>query len=84
MNNFNFKVLTPNGTIIDKKVEKVIITTLEGEITVLKNHIPLIAVTKKGRLVVYAYNTIEEYVADSGILKVNKEETILMSNKIEN
>ena len=83
MSEFNFKVLTPNGVMIDENIQKVIVTTLQGEITILKNHIPLISLTKRGRLVIFSDDKVKEYVADSGVLKVNKDETVLMSNKIE-
>lgn len=84
MNSFKFSVLTPSGTSFNDLVEKVVVTTSSGEITILKNHISLIATTKKGRLIIYKKEKILPYEAYEGVLKIGKEETILMCDKIEN
>ena len=84
MSSFKFSVLTPFGDAFSGVVEKVIVTTSEGEITVLNNHIPLIATTKKGRLNILAKGKYLSYLAHQGVLKIGKEETILMCDKIEN
>ena len=83
MNNFDFSLLCENGNVFSGKVEKVIINTTEGEITVLKNHIPLIATTKLGKIIINQNNEVIEYYANPGVLKINKEEVLLMSDKIE-
>ena len=83
MNNFKFSVLTQNGHAFKGIVEKVIVTTSEGEITILKNHIPLIALTNKGRLVIYSENGILKFMANEGLVKIDKEESVLMSDKVE-
>ena len=40
MHKFRFVVESINGTLFDNLVNKIIISTDNGEITVLKNHIP--------------------------------------------
>lgn len=44
----------------------------EGELTVLKNHVPLITVLKKGKITVRQENKEEKFQIDSGILEVSK------------
>ena len=83
MSNFNFSVLTLSGTIFEGDVNKVIVTTSEGEITILKNHIPLITTTNNGRLIIFKEDQKLEYIANTGVLKINKEKVILMSDKIQ-
>ncbi len=82
MSNFKFIVLTENGTIYDSLANKVIVTTTNGEITVLKGHIPLIATVKSGRLVIFDENGEHKYKASNGVLKIEKDKTTLMSNKV--
>lgn len=45
----------------------------EGELTVLKNHVSLITILKKGEITVRQENKEEKFQVDSGILEVSKE-----------
>ena len=45
------RIITPEKLILDEVVESVIIPTIDGEITVLPEHIPLIAGLKSGDVV---------------------------------
>ena len=83
MSSFKFSVLTLNGKVFEKEIEKAVVTTSNGEITVLKNHIPLISTTNKGRLMIFKNGEKIEYAADTGVLKIEKNEVILMSESIK-
>ena len=41
-----FKIVTPERTVYENEIDQVTLPTQEGEITVLPEHIPLIAVLK--------------------------------------
>lgn len=82
MNNFRLVVLSEEGNIFEGMVDKVIVNTSMGEITVLKNHIPLISTVVDGRLIIFVGSKMEEYIASGGLLKVSKDEVLLMCNKI--
>ena len=84
MNNFKFSILTKNGVVYEGNVSKVIVNTINGEITILKNHIPLITLASKGRVLICENDVKIEYIAYQGVLRINKEEVVLMSDKIEN
>ena len=84
MNNFKFSILTKSGVAYEGNVNKVVVNTINGEITILKNHIPLITLVKKGRLIVYENDMKIEYRSYQGVLKIGKEQVVLMSDKIEN
>jgi len=45
------KIVTPEKLILEEEVDAVILPTLEGEITVLPEHIPIIAGLKSGDIV---------------------------------
>lgn len=79
MHKFKFIVLSEEGTIFEDLVNKVVVSTDEGEITILKNHIPLISTINKGRLII---DDTLKYEIKEGILKTNKNETILMTSFI--
>ena len=78
MHNFRFVIESMEGTLFDSLVNKIIISTDNGEITVLKNHIPLITTITKGRLII---DNNVKYEIENGVLKVNKEKTVLMVTK---
>ena len=50
MSTLKFKIVTPEKTIYENEIFQATIPTMEGEITVLPNHIPLISVLKAGEL----------------------------------
>ena len=82
MHKFRFTVLTEEGNVFDDLVNKVIVNTSEGEITVLKNHIPLITTVNKGRLIILKDNFETKYEISDGVLKIKREETVLMTNRV--
>lgn len=60
-----FQIITPERVVSSEDVEQVSVPTIDGEITVLKNHIPLITVLKPGELK-YSKNGEEFSIAVSG------------------
>lgn len=51
MKKLKLKIITPERLILDEEVDQVTFPTTEGELTVLPNHIPLIANLKSGDVV---------------------------------
>lgn len=49
---FHFKLVSLTGTIFDGDVHEVILPTLEGEIGVLKDHMPLTSVATNGMIAI--------------------------------
>lgn len=60
-----FEITTPERVVYKDEIDSVTIPTKEGEITVLPNHIPLVAILKPGVLVVRKGEK-ENYMAVSG------------------
>jgi F-type H+-transporting ATPase subunit epsilon len=50
MHTFKFKILTPEKSLFDKEVVSVALPTLEGELTILAKHSPLISVMTIGEV----------------------------------
>ena len=61
----HFEITTPERTVYKDEIDSVTIPTQEGEITVLPNHLPIVAVLKPGVLVVRK-NKQENFLAVSG------------------
>lgn len=45
-----FKIVTPQRVLLEKECESITVPTQSGEITILKNHIPLVSNLKAGEL----------------------------------
>ena len=65
MTKLNFEITTPEGVVYKEEVDQVTLPTQKGEITVLPNHIPLVAILKPGELKIVK-NKEEEFLACAG------------------
>ena len=70
MNPIRLIVITPEGTLVDKEVEKVFLPGSLSPFEVLKDHAPLISVLEKGRV---------RYCAEGGQM----EEIAILSGFVE-
>lgn len=62
---FTLELVTPEGTTLSEEVEGVSLPTVEGEITVLPGHEPLVVPIKPGEIRVHKKSG-QEYLATSG------------------
>lgn len=72
---FHFKLVSLTGTIFEGDVHEVILPTLEGEIGVLKDHMPLTSVATNGMIAVRKEpkdNDVKRdyYAASGGVINV--------------
>jgi F-type H+-transporting ATPase subunit epsilon len=71
-----FKIATPERVMLDTEVDSVTLPTTLGEITVLPNHIPLVANLAAGEII-YKQNGKENFFAVSGgVIEVKKHSDI--------
>lgn len=66
----HLEIVTPEGTTYNGKVDSVTIPTVEGEITVLANHIPLIGVIRAGTLVLKTGKEEQLIAVSRGMVEV--------------
>jgi F-type H+-transporting ATPase subunit epsilon len=64
-NHMKLKIVTPDRVLLEQEIDSVTVPTQTGEITILKNHIPLVSNMKPGELK-FAKGDDEEYFAVSG------------------
>ncbi len=70
------KIVTPEKLILDEMVDFVVLPTTEGEITVLPDHIPIIATMKSGDIVAHAGGEEIPMAVVGGFLEVKTENGI--------
>lgn len=55
----NLKIASPNSTIFNGEVSKVTVKTIDGVMTILPRHIPLVSVIEKGYVIIDGGEQIE-------------------------
>lgn len=80
---FKLNIITPERVVLETEAEKLTATAVDGELTILPNHEPL--VTALGiDILRYTNNGVEESAAViGGILEVGNEEVHVLSNVAE-
>ncbi|MCA9352202.1 ATP synthase F1 subunit epsilon [Patescibacteria group bacterium] len=78
-------ITTPLRTVYDDYVDQITVTTSEGEITVLPEHIPLIVPLTIGQAMVKKDGKEVYHAIDGGILEVRHgSEVVILSDRSEN
>jgi F-type H+-transporting ATPase subunit epsilon len=75
MSKIHLKIITPEKLILDEMVDAVSIPTTEGEITVLPEHIPLIATIASGDIVAIVNSEHMPVAVVGGFVEVKKIES---------
>jgi F-type H+-transporting ATPase subunit epsilon len=82
-NKIKFKIVTPEKTVFEEKIDQLTLPTQEGEITVLPNHIPLIAVLQAGELVVKYGGEEIAMAVSGGMVEVRRNEITILADTAE-
>jgi F-type H+-transporting ATPase subunit epsilon len=84
MKKINLKIVTPEKIIYDDEVRSVSLPTVEGEITVLPGHIPLISAIKSGELKIRRDEKKEEFFAITrGVAEVDSGSIVILTDAAE-
>ena len=76
----NLKIITPEKVLLDTTVDRVTATAIDGELTILHNHEPLITALAIDVLH-YKVGTVEETVAVlGGLMEVGENEVTVLSD----
>jgi len=70
------KIVTPEKLILEELVDQVTVPTTEGEITVLADHIPLIASLKSGEIVAVSEGEHIPMAVVGGFIEINKDKDL--------
>lgn len=83
MSKIKFKVVTPERMVYENEVEQVTLPTLDGQITVLPNHIPLMSILQPGELLLKKDGKEIPLAVSSGFVQVNKNEVVILADSAE-
>ena len=76
---FNLRIVSPDREFYNGEVEMVEMVTTEGEIGVLKGHIPLTAVAAPGMLKIHEKDEIKEAVLLDGIIRILQDSITILA-----
>lgn len=82
-NKLHFEIITPEKTVFKEEIDSITIPTLEGEITVLPGHIPLVAPVKAGEIVIKKDNVTHHMAVMSGFMEISDNNIKLMADAAE-
>lgn len=85
MNKINFKLVTPEKTVLTQELASLTCPTTLGYITILPNHIPLVATLTPGELVAKTKDGEESFiVVTGGFVQINaNSEVIILADSAE-
>jgi F-type H+-transporting ATPase subunit epsilon len=84
MQKINFKIATPEKVVFKSEiVEQITLPTMQGEITILPNHIPLISVLKPGEIVIKENGAEKMMSVSGGFIEVLADKVVVLADTAE-
>ena len=82
---FSLEIINPEASFfIDENVSEVVLPAIEGEMGILKDHIPIISFLKPGLIKVYSKDKEEIFYVDDGIVEFKENLLSILTSKIFN
>ena len=82
---FSIEIVNPEKSFLSKdNVSEVIVPAFEGEIGILKDHIPIISFLKPGIIKVYIGSEVENYYVEDGIVEFKDNSLSILTSSIFN
>lgn len=76
-------IVTPEREVFRDQVESVTLPTMDGQITVLANHMPLATILKAGELIIRTSGREEPFAIGGGFLEVHPEKLVVLADTAE-
>jgi F-type H+-transporting ATPase subunit epsilon len=78
MQALQLKIMTPLGVVFDQEVDQVTVTTTSGEITILRDHIPLVTTLATGQVMVRNNEETSYFTVTGGVLEKRHDNTVVI------
>ncbi|MBI5412894.1 ATP synthase F1 subunit epsilon [Candidatus Peregrinibacteria bacterium] len=83
MKKLQFKIVTPERIVFEGAVDEVVMPTVDGEIAVLPNHIPLVTLSKAGVLRIKQGSEEIVMAVSGGIIEVDGKKVVVLADTAE-
>src|ERR1035437_8073811 len=74
------EIITPTKVVLSEEVDEVTLPTVNGEISILPNHIDLLTKINPGEMIVHRNNKTETYAITGGFLEINHNHVNVLAN----
>lgn len=82
-NSFTLKLIAPDGVKYESEATEITLPTVDGEITVLPNHMPLITLLKPGEIIIKNSSKTVELATEGGIAEITSHLVKVMADTAE-
>lgn len=80
---FHFEITTPAGQEFAAEITQVSLPTVDGEITVLAHHEPLVSLLVPGELRIVTNGEVRPYAIAGGVLEVQNNRAVVLADAAE-
>ena len=78
--NFLVEIISPDNLIIKSEATEVTIPSYEGQMGILKDHIPLITFLRPGLIIIKKNNDEKIFFAEEGTVEFSKNKLLILSS----
>ncbi len=79
---FKIEIISPDQSIYSGNSEEVILPCFEGQITILKDHIPLITFLRPG-LITIKSDKVQKFYAEEGTVEFSKNNLLILTTTVK-
>jgi F-type H+-transporting ATPase subunit epsilon len=80
---FRVAIITPESTAFDGEVERLTVPSLDGEITILSDHEPLITLLSSGEMTIVAQGKQHHMAIHGGLVEVSQSTVRILTDAAE-
>lgn len=80
---FKLEIISPDRVFFDGEAEMIEVRTTEGDIGVLKGHIPLTTIIAPGILKIIEGNNVKEAALHNGFIEIQKDKVTILAETCE-
>jgi len=77
---FTFEIISPDQTILKLETNEVIIPSYEGEMGILKNHIPLITFLRPGIITIKKTDVEKKFYVEEGTVEFSNNNLLILTS----
>ena len=81
--NFTLKIITPDRVFYEEQVSMVEFNTIEGEVGIYKDHIPMTVIIKPGVLKITSQEGVKKAALHSGFVEILQDSITILAEVIE-
>jgi F-type H+-transporting ATPase subunit epsilon/F-type H+-transporting ATPase subunit delta len=82
--NFAIEIISPDNSILESEATEVTIPSYEGQMGILKDHIPLITFLRPGLIVVKKDNKEQIFFVEEGTVEFTNNNLLILSSSAKN